>query len=662
MNRLLLFLFCLYLATSCGKSGVSVGEISNLKSTNDNVSANSTPVAVNDTYDLRPGESVSFNILSNDSDSDGTFSVTSIDSPRSGSLIDNGNGNYTYIADASFHGQVSLNYTITDNQSAQANALIKFNVLYATEYTGREKDGDWNNPKNWCGTITDDTCDGASFAPITTDVVYFSGVCELECNVSLDTSSQAQTYLGLKMASDYTGTITLQGSNDFTLKDEGFLQEGGILNASGLTGTFLISDYIYTKIGMEIKGGNFTAGINTEISISILGSNASTLIKIDDANYFDHNNGHFKIEYKNAWAQAPSITYNLADQTTFYNLELNAGGADSNKPQSSITTASKIVVENDFTFNLPTLTEGNIDLYGDLYLGSRPVNYSYQSGSSSKAMITFKGNNHSQYECLYTSSINVGPPISIDKGSYSVAPSAGTTNCGFSGINILSGTFIAPSETLNIAPYIPYDNYDFYLLNTSSGTTFNHNGGHLYLQLMGGWMVDPNAKLNISETGITLNDLTIVNSMNSSYKQEIVADLGSGMITVEGNLTIDQTYLTYLSLPTVEVQGDVSITGNQSRNFDLILNGSNQSFSNSSTLSTVTGNLTFASSGTISVLTDLNMSTDNSDILISSGVVNILGNDLLVDDKLTIESGATLDMGGGVISYGTILNSGTFIP
>ncbi|RDD62279.1 Ig-like domain-containing protein [Ferruginivarius sediminum] len=88
--------------------------------------------AVDDSLSVQEGDSVTFDgqdLLSNDSDSDGdALSIDSLGQPANGTIVDNGDGTYTYTPDADFSGTDSFTYTVTDNNGSQDQATVSVEV------------------------------------------------------------------------------------------------------------------------------------------------------------------------------------------------------------------------------------------------------------------------------------------------------------------------------------------------------------------------------------------------------------------------------------------------------------------------------------------------------------------------------------------------------
>lgn len=99
----------------------------------DNISNNIPPITTSDFTSTNNDLAVSINVLSNDSDSDGTLNVSTVDINQTSAGIQNtlnnsygafsvdASGTVMYIPSLSFYGQAVLNYTVTDNDGAVSN-------------------------------------------------------------------------------------------------------------------------------------------------------------------------------------------------------------------------------------------------------------------------------------------------------------------------------------------------------------------------------------------------------------------------------------------------------------------------------------------------------------------------------------------------------------
>ena len=104
-----------------GKGGTCSAQIS---VTVNGGGGNTAPVANDDSDSTTIDNSVTTNVVANDTDSDGTIDVTSVSivtAAGNGSAVPNGDGTVTYTPDASWTGTDTYGYTVDDDQGATSN-------------------------------------------------------------------------------------------------------------------------------------------------------------------------------------------------------------------------------------------------------------------------------------------------------------------------------------------------------------------------------------------------------------------------------------------------------------------------------------------------------------------------------------------------------------
>ena len=96
---------------------------------------NQPPVAVDDSTVTDEGTPVTMNVISNDTDADGTIvaaTVAIITNPVNGTAFSNSNGTVTYTPDSGFTGTDTFTYTVDDDQGATSNeATVAVTVVNA---------------------------------------------------------------------------------------------------------------------------------------------------------------------------------------------------------------------------------------------------------------------------------------------------------------------------------------------------------------------------------------------------------------------------------------------------------------------------------------------------------------------------------------------------
>ncbi len=110
------------------------GQVSNEATVTVNVgSENDAPVATADSDEVVENQSVTINVLANDSDIDGTLDASSVQidsNPSNGAVsVDANTGEITYTPNTDYVGSDSFTYTVKDNQGAVSNAAtVSVNV------------------------------------------------------------------------------------------------------------------------------------------------------------------------------------------------------------------------------------------------------------------------------------------------------------------------------------------------------------------------------------------------------------------------------------------------------------------------------------------------------------------------------------------------------
>ena len=100
------------------------GDTSNIATVDITVTPNQVPVANNDSASVTVGGAIAINVLSNDSDSDGTLNPNTVNiasQPSNGSVIVNPDGTITYTHNGSASATDSFTYTVTDNDGDTSN-------------------------------------------------------------------------------------------------------------------------------------------------------------------------------------------------------------------------------------------------------------------------------------------------------------------------------------------------------------------------------------------------------------------------------------------------------------------------------------------------------------------------------------------------------------
>lgn len=263
-------------------------------------------------------------------------------------------------------------------------------------------------------------------------------------------------------------------------------------------------------------------------------------------------------------------------------------------------------------YNGQKINNGTIMAYGNVSV----INYGYQgtasvvvAGNPAGQTITGNGTNF------------LLPNLTI---------SAGTNPVTFSGV-----ISTAPAFTMN------------------SVGTFTTTGSTLVINC------DYNITCSINPGTVTYNNVSILGFYSSHT-------LNGNTMNVAGDLSLGDTFSSgYLNQPinsgTINVAGNVNVINNGNTGSATVVltgNPSGQTITGANTrympnLQVNTG------ANPVSIAAGLRVYGNMS---IASGTVNMAGNSLTVTSALSLASGTTLNKSGGVLSYGSLSNSGTINP
>jgi len=249
--------------------------------------------AVMDFIVLKKGQSISFSPAINDISGSSILTVSEIDTPSNGTLVNNNNGSYTFTAPSDFIGWQKLNYVVNDTDSADqgdvyihvqnddpakvsqieisqggnyAMALFDNGQVYAWGNNNRGQLGHYDNngqaqylPIHISGidsVVKLAASDYASLALTSTGDVWYMG----------NRQSGPQKIVGTGVIKD----ITTMGNNLYFLKDDGSLIYAyGYSKPSGFTAISGLSDI--TAISAS---SNHLLALDSTKSVWAFGSNS----------------------------------------------------------------------------------------------------------------------------------------------------------------------------------------------------------------------------------------------------------------------------------------------------------------------------------------------------------------------------------------------------
>lgn len=231
--------------------------------------ANDAPVATNDNLvSIDENTSLTFNasdLLANDSDAEGdSLNITAI-TAANGTVTDNGDGTFTYIPNANFNGNDTINYSISDGNGgvASATAGIVVNEINSAPAVA-------NNITNLViatGEVASYTFDADAFTDTDGDTLTYTA--------TLADGSALPAWLSFDSATrTFSGTAE---ANDIGMLDIMVSASDGIETANQ-TFTLTVSDQQGGEIqgdveiiaGTEFVINSYTAGHQREVDIAAL--------------------------------------------------------------------------------------------------------------------------------------------------------------------------------------------------------------------------------------------------------------------------------------------------------------------------------------------------------------------------------------------------------
>ena len=257
---------------------------------------NDGPVAQDDTDSGAEDTQQTGNVLTNDSDVDGTISVKDPGTyaTSNGSITINGDGTYTYTPNANYHGSDSFDYTIVDDDGAEATATLNLTVTDVN-------DGPVAN---------DDTDSGAEDTQQTGNVLTNDS--DVDGTISVkDPGTYATTNGSITINSDgtytYTPNANYNGSDsfDYTIVDDDGAEATATLNLT-------VTD---VNDGPVAQDDTDSGAEDTQQTGNVLtnDSDVDGTISVKDPGTYATTNGSITINSDGTYTYTPNANYNGSD-------------------------------------------------------------------------------------------------------------------------------------------------------------------------------------------------------------------------------------------------------------------------------------------------------------------------------------------------------------
>jgi gliding motility-associated-like protein len=336
---------------------------------------NDPPVAVNDNSSTNEDTPVSFNIVANDTDADGTVDVATVDldpstvgiqttfANASGSWSVNSSGSLTYTPAADFTGSASIDYTVNDNNSATSNAAtVTITVNPVNDPPVAINDNSSTNedtPVSFNITTNDTDVDGTINAASVDLDPSTAGVQSTFTNASGSWSVNSSGVLTYTPAVDFNGTASI----DYVVNDN----SGATSNVA--TVTITVNPVNDPPVAVN---DNSSTNEDTPVSFNIVANDTDADGTVDVATVdLDPSTAGFQSTFTNA-----SGTWNVSNTGTLtYTPVTGFKGSASitytvNDNHGTTSNAATITVAVGAVNHPPVLTDLNLTTNEDVPLTS----------------------------------------------------------------------------------------------------------------------------------------------------------------------------------------------------------------------------------------------------------------------------------------------------
>ncbi|MBK7892526.1 MAG: DUF2341 domain-containing protein [Bdellovibrionales bacterium] len=599
----------------------------------------SPPDAINDSINITNFNAVTIPVLANDTDANGdTLTITAVSSPTAGTAVRVGQ-TIRYTPTQDFPATDSFTYTISDGRGGTDTATVTIGYQIPFTWIGSGADANWTTTANWLGGIV----------PGASDTAYFNNQCTSYCNPQINANISVQ---GLRMNTSFSGTIAQAAANTVTVGAAGWDQKAGTF--SGGSASITLSSGALT-----VTGGTFTSTSGTLLVTTGNLTANYTQVTFGAGATIATNSGTVQFNGFSAWGVNPTITIDVPNNFAFNNLIAHQSAtANNNTITYAPVSGRTIVVQGNLTHGMSAYAapsgvsrlDGLWDVRGNLVIGSDAI-----GGVGNISLTGAAG------QTITSDAAGLTCDLTVNKTGGSVTASSATLRARRFFLD--QGTFNAPSSVLEAYGYKASGTSTVFRI--ASGTTYVKGTSALKITADSNWGVNPIYEIDVPDLyqfgAVTLGQATAANANSVWYRP-----MATRTIVALGNLAFGTNAFVAASgkmsvYGLWETQGNYSVgTENKGGSASVTLSGTSaQSVTFASGAIVPSGTLTVnKASGTAALTAAASLATAGQDLSVTSGILNLAGFNLTVNDVLTVSSGAKLLCNGGVVTAGTSAISG----
>lgn len=327
-------------------------------------------------------------------------------------------------------------------------------------WTGLAGDGLWSTAGNW----TNNTIPGVN------DIAIFSSVCGGNCDVNIDMNVSVR---GIRMQSNYTGMITQSTGRSIAVSTAGWQQAAGSFNGGDAT--------LSIQQNFQLSGGTFRAPAATwSVGRTVCGADR-TVFEISGGTFL-HNNSLLRIVESRVFAGSCSNTFtvNYVPGVVLYDLEIHSQASSGSWRTVAVPgplVTEPLVVERNF-YDYGAVNDLSVKVRGDVFLeNANGLANDFMRVGAGKIILDGGGDQQ-----IHSTGTTASQVIRTEKTAGRVLPGAGTSNIWLRGLEVIQGTFEAPTGTLRLG-HKTTTSTTMNSLEVASTATFLTNGGTVHFSL-----------------------------------------------------------------------------------------------------------------------------------------------------------------------------------